>query len=303
MRWMIGFLVCLPAVASAGPLPVKGATASSHYTEEGNYEPKRAIDGKQGTAWVEGEPGSGLGSWIQLDLGEAQTVHGLRVWGGDWYNREYWGRANRPKELEVRFSDDSTESITLTDEMVPQRFSFSPRTTTTVKLRIKSTYSGSTWLDTGISEIQVLGPAGAGRAEPKAIKASSEAPPDGDGSYVAANAADDITDSMWCEGSDGDGTGEWIEFTFDAPKKVSRLRLLNGIGTSLPLWMKANRAKAATLTFSDGTKHALEIKPNFRPVELSFPVVSTTSVRITFTEVLKGTEYNDLCVSEAWFLE
>ncbi len=34
---------------------------------------------------------------------------------------------------------------------------------------------------------------------------------------------------------------------------------------------------------------------------ISFPEHETSKVRITFTEVYKGKEFNDLCVSEAYF--
>ena len=36
---------------------------------------------------------------------------------------------------------------------------------------------------------------------------------------------------------------------------------------------------------------------------LSFPTKPTSKVRVTFTEVKKGKEFNDLCISEAVFFE
>ena len=125
--------------AFAGIAKVSKAEASSTYTEEGNYNASRVMDGKQGTSWVEGEEGSGLGSFVELTLDGEQTLSGIRVWGGDWYSEEYWSRANRPKDLELTFSDGSTEKITLEDAFKSQVFTFSkPVKTTSVKIKVNS---------------------------------------------------------------------------------------------------------------------------------------------------------------------
>lgn len=302
---LVAFLAASPSLAfAASPLPIQGAKASSYYSEEGNYSAERAIDGKQSTAWVEGDSGSGLGAWIELDLGSEQTVKKIRIWGGDWSSWEYWNRANRPKELEVKYSDGSTQMITLKDEKTAQVFDVDGggKKTQTVRLRLKSTYSGSTWFDTGISEVQLLGE-GDGSAVRGTAKASSTAEEDGDGNYVAANAVDGLFDSMWCEGNkEGDGTGESLEITFDKAYEISKMTLLNGIGSSMSLWMKANQATGLKLTFSDGSSTDVAIeRPSFRPTAYDFDVKKTTSVKITVTGVKKGREYNDLCVSEVWF--
>lgn len=292
-------LLFTPGLAVAGVVPVASVTASSTYPE-GGYGPERVADGKQGTAWVEGEDGAGLGAWIELNLGGDHRVDTLRVWAGDWYDDTSWKRANRPKELEIKLSDGHTEVVALKDAREVQEFALGGRTASTVRVRIKSTYAGSTWLDTGISEIQVLGD-GTPPGHVATLSASSHAPADGDGTYVAANAADQLDDSMWCEGDAGDGTGQTLTFDFGAPRSVSTLTWINGIGTSLPLWMKANRATAITLGFDGGATHALEVKPSPRAQTLTFPAQTTSKVTITFGAVMAGKEFNDLCVSEAWF--
>jgi hypothetical protein len=65
--------------------------------------------------------------------------------------------------------------------------------------------------------------------------------------------------------------------------------------------MNSNRATKATLTFSDGSTHAVVIKNSASLQKVEFPSKTTSSVRVTFTEVYRGKEYNDLCISELYF--
>lgn len=291
-------------VARAERLSPSGVEASSTYPPEGStsYEAAQVMDGKVGTSWVEGADGSGLGQWVRLDLGGERSVQKVKIWGGMWYSHEYWTRANRPNEVELRFSDGSTETVTMRDEMVAQEFTLaSARTTSTVEVRVKSVHNGTTWLDTGISEIQVFD-AEAGAEKPASgISASSVHEADGDGNYEPANVQDGMADTMWCEGGDGDGTGDWLEFQFAGNPSISKLHLINGIGTGLRLWMAANRATAGTLTFSDGSTQAIEIKPSMMPQTIDFPAHQTSSVKLTLDTVMAGREYNDMCLSEARF--
>lgn len=300
-------LLLSPGVASAARLPIAKVTASSTYPDENGvtYEPGRLVDGKLSTSWVEGEQGGGLGSWVELDLGGAKKVHEVRLYGGMWYSGDYWKRGNRPKEVEFSWSDGSKDVFALKDEMKMQKFVLpAPKDTTTVRVRLKAVYDGSTWLDTAISEVQVFDASTDGKAPARSFAASSTLPSDADGSYDAANLYDGLTDSMWCEGnSAGDGTGEWVDVQFGGPQAVSKVTLVNGIGTSLPFWMKANRATAATLTFSDGSTESLTLKNSMSPQTIEFPRHTTNNVKISFTTVVKGKEFNDLCISEAVFAE
>jgi hypothetical protein len=300
-------LLATTSPAWAARIPGARATASSAYPpEEGvTYEADRVSDGKVSTSWVEGEQGGGLGSWIELDLGGEKTIQKLRIWGGLWYSSAYWKRANRPKDIEITYSDGSKDIFTLKDEMKAQDFALPQgRKTTSVRVKIKSVYDGSTWMDTAISELQVFDATVDVGAPVRTITASSSLPADADGSYDPMNIQDGILDSMWCEGNKtGDGAGEWLETQFPGAQKVSKVVLVNGIGTSLPYWMKGNRASAATLTFSDGTSEQITLKNALLAQTVAFPAHSTTSVRMTFSTIIKGKEFNDLCISEASFIE
>ncbi len=294
-------LLLLAPNADAGRLKLTSAISSSNYpTEEGvRYDARQAIDGKAGTAWVEGEEGSGLGSWVELDLGGEKTITKIKVWHGFWYSSAWFTRANRPKEIEVKWSDDTTTTMTFTDELVVGELVLDqPKTTSKVRLRVKGIYSGDAWFDTAISEVQLFDDSPGG-VQLAGFAASSMSPADVDGSYEAKKVGDGIVDTMWCEGSSGDGAGQWLEVRMPGATEVSALTLVNGIGGAKPpVWKKGNRATKATLQFSDGSTEQVTIKDFFMPQTIKFASRTTTSVKITFDGIVRGTEYNDLCISE-----
>lgn len=293
-------------VAEAKNLKPESISASSTYPadENVNYETTNLTDLKASTVWAEGAEGSGLGSFLVVELGGEKTVTGARLWNGNWYTSDFWQRHSRIKDLEVEFSDGSVEKFTLKDEKLPEVIRFSkPVKTSSVKFKIKSVYSGNTYNDTCVSEVQVFDDEPADFVKPAAYKASSVYPEDADGNYNPSNLEDGLVDSMWCEANKaGDGVGEWIEMSFPAATSVSKLRLRNGNGYNMSFFMKANSATAATLTFSDGKTEKIVIKATVAEQTVEFPAHTTTKVKITFDEIRKGKEFNDLCISEAVFL-
>lgn len=308
---MIAFVLLASMVAtpaSAAIVKVANVRASSTEVDPSgtvSYAASNLIDAKASTVWVEGEQGSGLGSWVEFDLGGSRTITGLRIWNGNWYTTDFWQRHNRVKNLTVRFSDGSEQDFTLADEQKPEEIHFKkPVTTSSVKLFIKGIYSGTTFNDTCLSEVQVLDPAPSDTIPVASVAASSVYPPDTDGSYEPVNVGDGLLDTMWCEGDEeGDGTGEWIEFDFGQPRTVSKFRLSNGNAYSFAFNMKGNRARSMQLSFSDGSTETVEVKPTMLPQVVSFPAHTTSKVKVTFTGVVRGMTYNDLCISEMNFLK
>ncbi len=290
-------------LAQARDLAVVEVTSSSEHSDDSgvSYAPKNVKDRKQTSAWFEGEEGSGLGAWIQLDLGQSQTITGLRVWNGYWLNEDMWQRNNRVKDLEVELSDGSKHSFTLQDVKAIEELRFPKAVSTqTVKLRIKGIHRGNTFNDTAISEVQIFDASPSEVVVPASFTASTTYPADGDANYEPGNVGDGLLDSMWCEGSkDGDGTGEWIELDFGSSAKVGGLVLSNGNALDLKSFMAANSAVKGTVTFSDGSKEALTIKPSMMEQTIRFASPRTaSSLRLSFDEVRKGKEFNDLCISE-----
>lgn len=295
------FSVVLPGAEAAVVRGITWSTSSVAPVTDGiTAAATNLSDNKQATPWIEGESGSGLGSFAKADFGAEKTINELRIWGGCWYNRAYWGHFSRPKTIIAEFSDGTTQELTLKDEFAPQVFPLAaPKKTTSVKLKVTAVYQGDAYNDTAISEIVFIDNAAETVQLPSAAKASTTLPPDGDGYYDAKNAVDGMVDSLWCEGGKGDGTGDWIEITFPAAVTVSKLKIRNGVTYSSEVFKKANRATAATLTFSDGTTQTVALR-GLLPMEesVSFTSVTTSSVKITFTTIIKGTEFNDMCVAE-----
>lgn len=295
----------LPAVAHAAVVKIASSTASSSYpaAEGVRYDPDMAHDGKVSTAWTEGnEANSGLGEWLEVTFESETKLVGFQIWGGTFVSYDLWNRSGRVKELEIEFSDGTKQKYTLKDEMVGQYIELTaPVTATSAKMRLKGVYDGTTFTDTGISEIVFYDDAPSESIKVKSWSASSVYPPDADGNYETSNMQDQLRDTMWCEGDDGDGSGQWVEATFGSSYSVNSLTMINGNGYDIRFNMKANRAKELTLTFSDGSTEKVVVKPGPSLQTVTFPAHSTTSVKVTVDGVQKGMEFNDLCLSELHF--
>lgn len=291
--------------AFAKRVKVTNVTASSEYPADstGSYEAKKAADNKVATAWVEGEDRNGLGAWVQLELAGETEVAKVTFFAGMWYSVKYWNYSSRPTQVELEFSDGSTELVTIPDEMKSLTHTLKkPVKTTFVKVTLRNVQSGSTFSDTGISDIVIEDTSPSPIAKIDKIEASSVAPADADGSYDPVNLYDGMKDTMWCEGNkSSDGSGESLTYTFASKRTIDKLHVNNGIGTSLKFFMKGNRAQNVTLTFSDGSTQKVKLANTMLPKAYPLSAVSTDSVKLTFDDAVKGKEFDDLCISEAYF--
>lgn len=293
-------LASTASTATATTLTISGTDAKSEEpSAEGvSYGARNLRDNKAATVWVEGESGSGLGAWVELDLGSPQDINGIRLWAGVWSSPDFWQRHNRPQEIQLTFDDGSTQLVTLDDEMRMFDIPVDGGTKNTQKVRItiKSVYSGSTFNDTGLSEVQIYNNADGDNATVSAASASTTYP-----GYEPAAAHDGLVDTMWCENNESsDGVGEWLQLDLNGSERISAISIISGNGSSFTMFRQFNYGRAATLTFSDGSTEAITLKPVPMAQRVEFSPRSTSSVRISFDEVVRGsdTDYNDLCVSE-----
>ncbi len=315
MRMVCVALALLSTAAPANAARVDVASVESSSTLPGSagvsYEPGHLVDNKQSTVWVEGDTnGSGMGTTVTLHLAQETTLTSMRIWNGNWYTHDFWTRHNRVQDIEIIFSDESREVHTLGNTKVVELVQFeSPRTTTFVRLRIKSIYRGSTFNDTVLSEVQLFDRNPMGDAQVSSWEDSTHLEEDGDGSYEPPNMWDGVLDSMWCDSSEGDGTGEWIEFDFGMSERINAIRLVNGDAYDLMTWMKSNRVTQATLSFSDGSSQQIDVRNSIREQTVPIRPVTTRRVRLTVTEVKRGSQaandpaYDCVCISEAAFVK
>lgn len=136
---------------------VEDVTASSYLSEENiKHVPDLIMDGDTTTAWVEGIPGNGEGESITFTFGDLYAVSDIKIWNGYQKSEDLYYKNARPAELELEFSDGSTERISLQDIASGfQEFALARHVTSYVKVKIISTYAGSKYEDTVISEIEL----------------------------------------------------------------------------------------------------------------------------------------------------
>lgn len=136
---------------------VKDVSASSYLSEKNiKHVPDLIMDGDTTTAWVEGVDDNGEGESITFTFGDLYAVSDIKIWNGYQKSEDLYYKNARPAELELEFSDGSTERISLQDTSSGfQEFALERHVTSYVKVKIISTYEGSKYEDTVISEIEL----------------------------------------------------------------------------------------------------------------------------------------------------
>lgn len=136
---------------------VEDVTASSYLSEKNiKHVPDLIMDGDTTTAWVEGVDDNGEGESITFTFGDLYAVSDIKIWNGYQKSEDLYYKNARPAELELEFSDGSTERISLQDTSSGfQEFALERHVTSYVKVKIISTYEGSKYEDTVISEIEL----------------------------------------------------------------------------------------------------------------------------------------------------
>ena len=114
--------------------------------------------------------------------------------------------------------------------------------------------------------------------------------------YSVKNLIDGDPATTWVPAGKNSQIGEWVEFSFDDPMQVNNLVLTNGYAKSDASFSGNNRIKTAVLQFDDGKSSKVTLKDTPKPQII--PVrKKTRTIRITISEVYKGTKYDDTCLS------
>lgn len=299
----VALLLALPA--SAAPVVPSSATASSSYPAENgvSYSVKNLLDGRAETAWIEGDRGSGLGASVELQLGEAREVRAVEVWNGYQASGDLFVRHNRVKDVEVTLSDGTKVPFTLKDALGRQVLTLPKATSTSsLKIKLRSVYAGTTFGDTPLSELRVYDTALDAPTTVASVRASTTLAADADSTYAADLTTDGLVDTLWCaHPKKGDGRGESLTFSFAAPTEIGHLRVWNGDASSPEANAATSSASAVSLAFDEGEPATAVLAATADAQEVGFPAHTTTKVTLTVTEVTPGATYPDLCLSEVEF--
>jgi hypothetical protein len=132
---------------------------------------------------------------------------------------------------------------------------------------------------------------------------SSQLPVDDGGIYFASAVVDGRASQPWCEGVEGDGSGEWIQLDFTSPVEITSLRLSNGYQGGNFLYEVNGRVKSFDLYFNaewvdnwdldDSTEQQL-----FNLAGDVVPGIVTTSLRLVIKETYPGWDFEDTCIGE-----
>lgn len=133
-----------------------------------------------------------------------------------------------------------------------------------------------------------------------AVRSSSELRGKVAGYYYAKNLFDNNPSTAWVEGNKNDGVGEWIEFEFEKAVLINSFTIFNGYHKSLALYEANNRISTFQLVLDEkiSTYHSNYSIGRESDIQI-YQVVK--KIRLQILTVIKGTKYNDLCISEIKF--
>lgn len=141
------------------------------------------------------------------------------------------------------------------------------------------------------------------------VKASSCLKPQGRFNYEARNAHDFNHESVWAEGADGQGEGEWLEYEFPGScPRITTVNILCGYVKSDKAWRENSRPKAIKMYYMGKPYAILELEDSrtlqafdvgvLGPHDDSAPA---WKLRFEIISVYPGEKYADTVISELYF--
>ncbi|MCU1366992.1 MAG: putative N-acetylglucosaminyl phosphatidylinositol deacetylase [Ilumatobacteraceae bacterium] len=264
------------------------ATASSQNASTGQTAGK-AIDGSAdgypgdySREWA--SQGQSAGAWLQLTWSAAQPLTHVVL-------------HDRPNAVEqvtgatLTFSDGTiVQTGPLNNDGSGTTVTFPEVDTTSVRVTITSVAQGG--LNIGLSEVEAYAdgaavtppPASTNVALSAVAAASSQNVSTGQtASKVVDGSADGYPGDYSREwASVNEGAGAWVQLTWTAAQPLTRVVLHDRPNSN-------ERVTAATLTFSDGsTVQTGPLNNDGSGTTVTFPTVSTTSLKVTITSIASG---------------
>lgn len=159
----IGLRFAMPIRRSAHPNPsfggaqepYPGFVSSSSWLDLDTYTypPDCIYDGYPSSAWAEGAEDSGEGEWVRIPFAGSRAVREVQILPGYAKSTSLFEKYNRPRTLDVEFSDGTRTTLSLRDEPVLQTFPVSANAEW-ARVTIQDVYRGTTRDETYISEIE-----------------------------------------------------------------------------------------------------------------------------------------------------
>lgn len=150
-----------PALPAATPTRAAGEvdftiTASSTRADFNgiSYNAANLRDGLWETAWIEGDPGPGVGASLTCNFPRLINLRQVTITPGYFKSPSTWEKNNRLKKITLEFSDGSARQFPFDDDMRYVTLDVGPVKTKFVRLVINEVYNGTTDADdTAISDI------------------------------------------------------------------------------------------------------------------------------------------------------
>ncbi len=144
---------------------------------------------------------------------------------------------------------------------------------------------------------------------PRAVRASSELPPQGQHTYRAQNAHDLSLRSAWVEGVDGQGTGEYLEYVFEPESpRITHIKVFNGYVKSENAWKANSRVKRLDVYVNGAPFARLHLQDTRAEQTFALPAPlgrradgQELRLRFEIAAVYPGDRYEDTALTEIFF--
>ena len=118
------------------------------------------------------------------------------------------------------------------------------------------------------------------------------------GAYPASQACDGYANTVWSEGVNGFGEGEWLEIRFD-PTYILDFMIYGGYQKDSYRYYKNNRPRKLEVWTDDEYQGTIELDDDMAAQYFGFNnPVYTSSLRLKILSAYAGSEYDDTCISE-----
>lgn len=127
--------------------------------------------------------------------------------------------------------------------------------------------------------------------------------------YTAKNAHDFNLNTVWSEGANGYGIGEYLEYAIPGNQKglaITNLQIINGYVKSDKLWAENSRVKSLKMYINNDVSAILMLEDSkdvqvFNIGYIPLGQTGETKLRFEILDIYKGSKYEDTIITELEF--